>query len=337
MDVLRGPAHRQRPARRAPRRGPGLQGCLPPLQDDAGPPRGPQGRLGLPRPARRDRGGEGARLLGQGRHRGIRRRGVQPEVPRVGRAPRRRVHRDDGADGLLGRHDAALPHHGHPLRRERLVVAQAGVRARSARAGPPGRALLPPLWHRPVRPRARAGLRDRRRPERLRAVPADQRAVRRDGCPARVDHHAVDARLQHRRRGAPRRHLRDGPQRGHRRAAGRRRAPGRVGAGRGVAGGRTGSPVRRWSTGATSGRSTSSTGRRTSSVTSSCLPTTSPPTTAPGWCTRPPRSARRTSRSAGSTACRWSTRCARTVTSRTRCALSVGSSSRPPTPRWSRT
>ncbi len=33
--------------------------------------------------------------------------------------------------------------------------------------------------------------------------------------PARVDHHAVDARVQHRRRRASRRHLRDGPQRDH--------------------------------------------------------------------------------------------------------------------------
>ena len=57
---------------------------------------------------------------------------------------------------------------------------------------------------------AQPGLRDRRRPERLRAVPADQRPVRREGRPARLDHHAVDAGVQHRRRGPPRRHLRDG-------------------------------------------------------------------------------------------------------------------------------
>ena len=48
-------------------------------------------------------------------------------------------------------------------------------------AGLPGRALLPALRHRPVRPRAGAGLRDRRRPERLRPLPADQRPVRRHG------------------------------------------------------------------------------------------------------------------------------------------------------------
>ena len=104
LDVLRGPADRQRQARRAPRRGPRLQGRLPAVQDHAGLPRGPQGRLGLPRPARRDRGREGARLHRQGRHRGLRRRRVQREVPRVGAAARRRVRGDDRADGLLGRH-----------------------------------------------------------------------------------------------------------------------------------------------------------------------------------------------------------------------------------------
>ena len=49
-------------------------------------------------------------------------------------------------------------------------------------------------------------------------------------------------------------------------------------------------------------------GRADRSAISWCSPTTSPPTTAPGWCTSPPHSAPRTSRSAGPTACRWSTR-----------------------------
>ena len=45
-----------------------------------------------------------------------------------------------------------------------------------ARRGLPGRAVLPPLRHRPLRPRARPGLRDGHRPLGLRAVPADVRA-----------------------------------------------------------------------------------------------------------------------------------------------------------------
>ena len=62
MGLLRGPAHGQRPARPPPRVGPGVQGPLPPVPDHAGPRRPPQGRLGLPRPAGGDRGGEGAGL-----------------------------------------------------------------------------------------------------------------------------------------------------------------------------------------------------------------------------------------------------------------------------------
>ena len=70
----------------------------PALPHDARPLRGPEGRLGLPRPARRARGREGARLLRQAADRGVRHRGVQPPLPRVG-APLRR--------GLVGAHRAA--------------------------------------------------------------------------------------------------------------------------------------------------------------------------------------------------------------------------------------
>src|SRR5437879_5417556 len=62
VGVLRGAADGQRPARSPPRLGPLLQGPLPPLPHDAGPLRGPQGRVGLPRPAGRggDRAGAGS-------------------------------------------------------------------------------------------------------------------------------------------------------------------------------------------------------------------------------------------------------------------------------------
>ena len=206
LDVLRGPADRQRHARDPPRRGPRLQGRLPPLQDHEGLPRAPQGRLGLPRPAGGAGRREGARLLRQGRHRGVRRRRVQRPLPRVRRAARRRVRVDDRADGLLGGHVHRLPDHGLRLRRGRLVVAQADLRPGPARPGPPGRAVLPALRHRAVRPRARPGVRDRRRPVRLRPVPAHRRpagrAAPRRG-PAGLDDDPVDAGLQHRRGRAP--------------------------------------------------------------------------------------------------------------------------------------
>src|SRR6266581_1155898 len=56
LDLLRGPAYRERHARHAPRRGARVQGRLPALQDDEGLPRRAAGRLGLPRPAGRARG-----------------------------------------------------------------------------------------------------------------------------------------------------------------------------------------------------------------------------------------------------------------------------------------
>ena len=78
MGLLRGPADRQRAARHPPRLGPAVQGPLPPVPHHAGSPRGPEGRLGLPRPPGRGRGREGARHPQQARDRGLRHRRVQP-------------------------------------------------------------------------------------------------------------------------------------------------------------------------------------------------------------------------------------------------------------------
>ena len=128
VDLLRGPAHRQRPARAAPRVGPGVQGPLPPLPDDAGPQRAPQGRLGLPRPAGRARGREGARPPHQARDRGLRHRRVQPALPRVG-APLRR--------GLVGAHRAVrhVDRHRRRLLDARQRLHRVGLVAASASSG----------------------------------------------------------------------------------------------------------------------------------------------------------------------------------------------------------
>ena len=222
LDVLRGPADRQRPPRHPPRRGPRLQGPVPPLQDHAGLPRRAEGRLGLPRPAGRARRREGARLLRQARHRGLRGGGVQRQVPRVGAAARRRLRGDDRADGLLGRHLRPLPHHGPGLRGVGLVGPQADPRQGPARRGLPRLPLLPPLRHRPLGPRARAGLRDGHGPQRLRAVPADVGPVRGEGSAARLDDDPVDPGVQHGRRRPARCRVRRGDRR--HRAARRRRA-----------------------------------------------------------------------------------------------------------------
>ena len=240
LGVQRGPADRQRHARHPPRRGARVQGRLPALPDDEGLPRPAQGRLGLPRPPGRARGREGARLRRQEGHRGLRHRGVQREVPRVGAAARRRVRRPHRAHGLLGRHGRRLLDHGPAVRRERVVVAQADLRQGPARAGPPGLAVLPAVRHGAVRPRARAGLRDGRRPVGLRPHARHRgrprRPAPRPGA-ARLDHDAVDARVQHRVRGEPRRRLRRHPH-GRRRDAARRGGAARRRARRGLHGAR---------------------------------------------------------------------------------------------------
>ena len=131
---------------------------------------------GLPGGAR---GREGARILRQGRHRGLRDRGVQRALPRVGAALRRPVGADDRPDGLLDRHARPLPDDGSVVHRVGLVGAEADPWQGAAGRGLPGGAVLPALRHRAVRPRARPGLRDRHRPVGLRAAPAHLRPVRR--------------------------------------------------------------------------------------------------------------------------------------------------------------
>ena len=83
-----------------------------------------------------------------------------------------------------------------------------------------------------------------------------------------------------------------------------------AGARRGLDGHRHGRRPRHGALDATSARSTWLTSRPTRR-TSSCWPTTSPPTTAPGWSTSRRRSARRTWRCAWRTGCRSSPRCGR--------------------------
>ena len=80
------------------------------------------------------------------------------------------------------------------LHRERLVVAQADLRQGPAGRGPPGRAVLPALRHRAVRPRGRPGLRDRRPTRRSTSgCPVTCGEWAGQGRPAGLDDDAVDA------------------------------------------------------------------------------------------------------------------------------------------------
>ena len=134
--------------------------------------------------------------------------------------------------------------------------AQADPRQGPARRGLPRRAVLPALRHRALRPRARPGLRDRHRPERLRALPADLRPVRRPraGRPAGLDDDAVDAGVQHRRRRAPRRRPTSWPPTAPRRWSSPSRCSSRCSARAGPCGPGRRAPT--WSAGPTSGPST---------------------------------------------------------------------------------
>ena len=301
VDLLRGTADRQRPARPAPRLGPGVQGPLPPLPDHARSQRAPQGRLGLPRPARGARGGEGARPPLQARDRGLRGGRVQPALPRLGPALRRGLVGPDHPIGHLDRHRRRLLDAVQRLRRVGVVAAVAAVGEGAAVRGPQGLAVLRPVRYRPVVPRAGPARRvpRRHRPLGLRPLPAGgQRLGHRRRRPAGVDHHTVDAHLQRGRRRRARHRLRPGAGRGHGlhrpRPGGGRPPAARRGASRSPPGRATSSPVS-----TTGGRSPSSTSRPAPMPGGWWWPTTSAPTTAPASSTRPPPSARRTRPSPG--------------------------------------
>ena len=300
--LLRGPADGQRPARLPPRAGARVQGHLPALQDDARLLLLPQGRLGLPRPAGRDRRPEPARDREQGSR--SRNTGSRSSTQKC-RESRLRVPRGldaaDRADRLLGRPRRPLPHARHRLHRVGLVGAASscGTRTCSTRASRSSRTARATA-RRCRQPRGLAGLQGRRGPERLRPLPGHQagRRAARGRHAARVDDDALDAGLQRRGRRRPRAHLRAlrraarcWPRRSSRACSARTRwSP-------------IASRARTWSAPATSRRSRSS--RRPSTArraTPSCPATSCPPRTAPASSTPRSRSARTTSGSAPSTA-----------------------------------
>ena len=165
--------------------------------------------------------------------------------------------------------------------------------------------------------------------------PLTSRPVRRPGVAAGLDDDAVDAGVQHRGRGAPGRRPTSSPPTATSRWSWREPLLEQVlGEGWTVQVTVTGREMERLDLpAAVRAGGVPRAGRRTTS----CSPTTSPPRTAPVWCTSPPRSARTTSRSAARTACRWSTRWTPTARSTPTCRWSAGSSSRRPTRTWSRT
>ena len=234
LELLRGPADRQRPSRLPSRPRPRLQGRLPALPHDVRLPGAAQGGLGLPRAAGRARGRKAARHLLQAGDRGVRDRRVQPALPRIGLRVRRGVGPADRADRVLDRPRRPLRDARERLHRVGLVVAAPALGRRPPLRGPQGRPLLPALRHGALLARGRAGLQGRRGPLDLRPLPAGR--ARRQRCrrlAAGLDDDAVDAARQRRRRRRPRRHLR--PRRARGRGADPRQAAARAGAGGGRA------------------------------------------------------------------------------------------------------
>ena len=170
--LLRGAADGQRPARRASHHLAHLQGPLPALQDDARLPRAAQGRLGHARPARGARGRAPPRHRRQAADRGLRRRRVQPAVPRERHRLPRGVGAVHRAHRLLARPRRRVLHVHQRLHRVGLVDPAADLGQGPALPGPQGRAVLPALRHRHQQPRGGAGLQGRHRGLHLRALPA---------------------------------------------------------------------------------------------------------------------------------------------------------------------
>jgi hypothetical protein len=205
---LRGAAHGQREARHPPRDGPDHQGPLLPLPDDEGVPRGPEGRVGHPRPPRRDRGREGARPRGPAPGRGLRRRRLQRGLPHERPPLQGPLGRPHPEDGLLGGPLGPLRHLREPVHRERLAPPPADLRAPHPRGrvvplpGVQDPVVQPRLRDRPLQPRGEPGATRRSRTPASTSASPWRRSP--NGVPG-LDHHALDPPLEHRAGGRARR------------------------------------------------------------------------------------------------------------------------------------
>ncbi len=171
--VLRGAADRQRAARLAPRAGARVQGRVPALQDDARPPGAPQGRLGHARPAGGARGG--AASSGIQSKEDIERYGVAEFNQRCRESVLKYVDEFEQLTERIGfwvDTDDAYVTLDERVHRVGLVVAQGDLEEGPALPGLQGRAVLRALRHGAVLARGGAGLRGRRGPVGVRALPA---------------------------------------------------------------------------------------------------------------------------------------------------------------------
>ena len=137
--LLRRPPVRHRPAPLWSFRSQHGEGRHPPLPDHEGPQGGQALRLGLPRPPRRVRDGEGAGDLREEADRRVRRGEVQRGLPVHRPALHEGVAEGHHAPGALGGLRQRLQDHGPRLHGDDLVG-----RERALEEGPPVRGLLHP-------------------------------------------------------------------------------------------------------------------------------------------------------------------------------------------------
>ena len=180
--------------------------------------------LGLPRPAGGERSGKPARPQDPRRHHRLRHRPVQRVLPAGGAALHRRMADADPAAGPLGRLGPPVPDHGHRLHGVGLVGIQVALGS-----GPDLRRLqvarlLPAVRHAAVQLRGQPGVPGRAGPVDHRPLPGARRAGAVDPG---LDHHAVDAAVEHGAGRGQGDRLRAGRHRGRRIAHSGPRPPGR--------------------------------------------------------------------------------------------------------------
>ena len=156
--LLRRPAHGQRPPAHRPHRNARHQGPDSALPEHEGQGRPAQGRLGYARPARGAGGGKAAGPGRQAADRGLRHRALHRRVQKERMEVSARVGGNVRPCGLLGGYEEPLHHLQGRLYRVRVVEPEGDLEKRPALQGLQGRALLPPLRHRALQPRGRAGL-----------------------------------------------------------------------------------------------------------------------------------------------------------------------------------
>ena len=257
VGLLRGPPDRERPARASTTSGPASsRTSIPRFHTMRGkyvPRKAGWDCHGLPVEVEVEKE---LGLRGQARDRGLRHRGVQPAVPRVGAALRRGLVRADRSHRHVARHVRRVLDDEQRVHRERLVavppdVGRASSSTRATRSCPYcGRCGTALSSHELGQPGAYRDVTEDSVYVRFPVVDARLR-------PARVDDHAVDARLQRRRGGRPRHRVRAGARPRARRPRPRHGTrPGRGGARRGRGDRRAGAGRATSSACTTSGRST---------------------------------------------------------------------------------